>query len=304
MTTENRSQLVEAVAKVMDEVGYVQGTGKNREFGYKYTSDEDLLRKLQPALAKNGLMIAPCEIEIIDSNEKGKWLKQTIRVHYELRHVGGESMMIAVMAEGRDTGDKAVYKALTGAYKYMLRQTFAIPTGDDAEKDDAQPSNGAQRQPPVRQAPTSTRRVKPTARESAPTPPEPSKPAAVQSKLAEPDENGNASTSEWAMQIVHMYSDGEDEADVKFELNALRDHIKGIETQPYRDNAWPWYALATAATQKSDLLTLTQAKWLREQIVKLPEDLTLRKSMLTMLDGKVAELEALVTYEDDTEDAA
>ena len=33
--------------------------------------------------------------------------------------------------EGSDTGDKASNKALTGAYKYALRQTFCIETGDD-----------------------------------------------------------------------------------------------------------------------------------------------------------------------------
>jgi hypothetical protein len=32
-------------------------------------------------------------------------------------------------------GDKATAKAMTGAYKYALRQTFCIETGDDPDKD-------------------------------------------------------------------------------------------------------------------------------------------------------------------------
>src|SRR5699024_6730814 len=36
---------------------------------------------------------------------------------------------------GQDAGDKAVYKAITGATKYALMKVFMIPTGDDPEQD-------------------------------------------------------------------------------------------------------------------------------------------------------------------------
>ena len=35
-----------------------------------------------------------------------------------------------------DTGDKWVYKAITGAVKYIFMKTFQISTGDDPEKDE------------------------------------------------------------------------------------------------------------------------------------------------------------------------
>lgn len=38
-----------------------------------------------------------------------------------------------MIGEGMDTGDKAIYKAITGAQKYVLMKTFLIPTGDDPE---------------------------------------------------------------------------------------------------------------------------------------------------------------------------
>jgi hypothetical protein len=37
---------------------------------------------------------------------------------------------------GSDTGDKGLYKAITGGIKYVLNTNFLIPTGDDPEKDD------------------------------------------------------------------------------------------------------------------------------------------------------------------------
>lgn len=42
---------------------------------------------------------------------------------------------------GCDKEGWAVYKALSGAYKYAITQTFAIPTIDDAERDKYLESN-------------------------------------------------------------------------------------------------------------------------------------------------------------------
>ena len=44
-------------------------------------------------------------------------------------------MDVNIPGEGCDKEGWAVYKALSGAYKYAMTQTFAIPTIDDAEKD-------------------------------------------------------------------------------------------------------------------------------------------------------------------------
>ena len=40
-----------------------------------------------------------------------------------------------ITGEGIDKGDKAGYKAYTGAVKYYLANTFLVATGDDPEKD-------------------------------------------------------------------------------------------------------------------------------------------------------------------------
>jgi hypothetical protein len=40
-----------------------------------------------------------------------------------------------VAGQGLDSGDKAPYKAMTGALKYALLQSFLLATGDDPEAD-------------------------------------------------------------------------------------------------------------------------------------------------------------------------
>src|ERR1700738_5163472 len=44
-----------------------------------------------------------------------------------------EEITVKVAGEGLDTGDKAPYKAMTGALKYALLQSFLLATGDDPE---------------------------------------------------------------------------------------------------------------------------------------------------------------------------
>jgi hypothetical protein len=53
---------------------------------------------------------------------------------YRLVHKDGGSLTVQVAGCGTDSQDKAAYKAMTGAWKYAMKQVFCIPTGDDAEK--------------------------------------------------------------------------------------------------------------------------------------------------------------------------
>ena len=49
----------------------------------------------------------------------------------------GEELTVRVPGEGADAGDKAPYKAMTGALKYALLQSFLLSTGDDPEDERA-----------------------------------------------------------------------------------------------------------------------------------------------------------------------
>ena len=49
----------------------------------------------------------------------------------------GETITAKVAGQGLDSGDKAPYKAMTGALKYALLQSFLLATGDDPEDERA-----------------------------------------------------------------------------------------------------------------------------------------------------------------------
>lgn len=142
--TESLGELAAAICNVMEDLGYVKATGINTQQGYTYTSDEDLLKALQPLLVKHGLVLMPVgfesETQRFQTAKGAPMWRSDVAVTYRLVHKSGESMTLQSGGAGTDSLDKDPYKALTGAYKYILRQTFAVPTGDDAERDQRTPS--------------------------------------------------------------------------------------------------------------------------------------------------------------------
>jgi hypothetical protein len=135
------AKIATALHAVMEACGYVQKTGKNSFHGYKYAGESDLLDKLRPAMVANGLLLLPSGKSVTGPDEHGN---VTVAIEYTLAHKDGEIWPEKLVAFGcgndraknGSVGDKGVYKALTGANKYLLFKLFQIETGDDPELDD------------------------------------------------------------------------------------------------------------------------------------------------------------------------
>lgn len=137
------SEIFKAINAVMQEVGYVQ---KKRSGGvnYSFAGEAALIEAIRPELVKNGLFVFPASIrETSDSytTSKGATMNRAVLViTYRFAHTSGETFDVEVAGEGADVGDKSFNKAMTGAYKYALRQTFCIETGDDPDKSASEPA--------------------------------------------------------------------------------------------------------------------------------------------------------------------
>ena len=135
------AKIATALHAVMEACGYVQKTGKNAFHGYKYAGESDLLDKLRPAMVANGLLLLPSGKTVTGPDEHGN---VTVAIEYTLAHKDGDIWPEKLVAFGcgndraknGSVGDKGVYKALTGANKYLLFKLFQIETGDDPEQDD------------------------------------------------------------------------------------------------------------------------------------------------------------------------
>lgn len=140
MTEENKNtvSLVKMLSEVQKELDKIEKDGKNNRQGFEYVSEAQVKAKLQKKLAEHGIMIIP-SYEILNT-----WTNQTnngksmnyasVMGKFKLTN-GTEGLVGSMPGIGMDSGDKAIYKAETGAQKNFLMQLFLMSTGDDPEND-------------------------------------------------------------------------------------------------------------------------------------------------------------------------
>ena len=166
-TAEKHTNVYAAIAYVMERVSYVQ---KQRSGGlrYSYAGEEGLIDALREEVINAGLVLTVDDVTCSERNEyktsKGSVMQSTVlRLKGRWTHWPTSTFAeVCAMGEGADVGDKGVPKAMTGAYKYILRETFLLKTGDDPDKDAAVPRNTNASNPPEQHS------TRPSQRQAAP----------------------------------------------------------------------------------------------------------------------------------------
>jgi hypothetical protein len=133
---ENNKNVLRKINEVFQEVESVKKDGLNKAFNYAYVSESQLKRVLQPLLKKHNLLF---KLDIIDQkvDYSGKIPLTLITVKYSfIDPESGEVLEGTFCSQGSDSADKGIFKAITGAIKYILSSVFLIPTGGDPEEDE------------------------------------------------------------------------------------------------------------------------------------------------------------------------
>jgi hypothetical protein len=133
--------LRQKLAVVRRRLVYVQKRGYNPRFNYNYVTAADIAGAVGDILAELGVVVVP-RLESI-SHEATRAQGRTEAEHvarvvmsYSFVDVDtAEEITVKTAGEGLDSGDKAPYKAMTGALKYALLQSFLLATGDDPEEE-------------------------------------------------------------------------------------------------------------------------------------------------------------------------
>ena len=127
--------LVEKMAEVMAEVGYVQKDATNDFQHYSYASAAAVMSKVNAALSSRGIAVAGnaelVHFEMVDGGKKSMAVVNQTLVFTD----GTNSLTVQALGQGVDSGDKAAMKANTAGTKYALAKAFMISWGDDPEAD-------------------------------------------------------------------------------------------------------------------------------------------------------------------------
>lgn len=123
--------------KALAQKGILKREGNNTFDKYSYFSEAQYKKLFTDLFAESGLELSFSEEQYIpfDGTEKQS-NGRMVTICFTLTDTGtGFFENSLITAEGIDKGDKAGYKAYTGALKYYLANTFMVATGDDAEKE-------------------------------------------------------------------------------------------------------------------------------------------------------------------------
>jgi hypothetical protein len=145
-TNGTPKSLVTKLAEVMSEVERVAKHGRNDFHRYDYATEADIVAAVRKHMAERHLMLVPTVTKLewreLAAKEQGKPRDPVCTMTVDFRVLDGDNpdagLVFTVIGEGQDAGDKATYKAMTGATKYALLKLFLIPTGDDPEQDGQQ----------------------------------------------------------------------------------------------------------------------------------------------------------------------
>jgi hypothetical protein len=134
--------LKQKLAEVRRRICYIQKRGHNERFNYSYVTAADIAGAVGDALADLEVVVIPrlesISHENISPNQGYPDRLTRVVMTYTFMDVNSaEELTVKMPGEGRDPGDKGPYKAMTGALKYALLQSFLIATGDDPEDERA-----------------------------------------------------------------------------------------------------------------------------------------------------------------------
>jgi len=152
------SALAKKMVSAMGDIEAVTKSGKNEKQGYKYVKAADVANEVRSVLVKHGIAffysVESVEKWEVATNSGGRMFFCQLIV--EVTFVDsdtGDSFAIQGIGWGSDTLDKAPYKAMTGALKYILRTAFLIPDEEDPENDHSNAPRTAAERPKVSQVP-------------------------------------------------------------------------------------------------------------------------------------------------------
>ncbi len=136
--TEAKLNLYQKLNLIKKEFGALEKDGHNAFHGYKYITAGQVMHRLRDLCVLHGVFIsASCKTVTHEALPK-EGLLTSIMMEYTIVDVddlAAVPIVVQVPGSGADKGDKGIYKALTGNYKYFATGMFQLSTDDDPEND-------------------------------------------------------------------------------------------------------------------------------------------------------------------------
>jgi hypothetical protein len=147
--------LAKKLAEVMGLVGWIPKKGRNTFQNYDFVREVDIVDAVSEHLAARFVAVIP---KVVNMHYEPTTTKAGVSGYFAVVTMSytfidgetGESLTCEAIGAGTDQpGDKAFYKAQTGAKKFALTQAFLIATGEDPEDEQAPKKANAEKAKPA-----------------------------------------------------------------------------------------------------------------------------------------------------------
>lgn len=140
-TSSETAKIYTEICALQSELTPIPKDGVNTQQNYSYAKFDSYIQVLKPILSKHNIFILtaqhePIALEPRQTKNNSVVLCTKICLTIRLVHISGEWIEVDAYGEGQDHGDKALYKAITGARKYGLACMLGLGTSDDPENED------------------------------------------------------------------------------------------------------------------------------------------------------------------------
>lgn len=119
--------LAQKLVEIQEEIGFLGFDQKNDFHGYQYASAASVIRKLNVALSKRGIL-ATTDTRLTHLLNDGKFAAVQCTIVFTDGE-SGDTISATEVGGGADKGDKAIMKASTAAYKYAIAHAFTLAWG-------------------------------------------------------------------------------------------------------------------------------------------------------------------------------
>lgn len=124
----------EAFSAVMADVKAIGKDDKNPQQGFSFRGIDAVMQSVGPVLRKHGVFIIPTGEDMRSetyATRSGTSMRNvTVTMRYRVYGPAGDHFEGVSFGEAADSGDKAVTKAQSVAYRTFLLQSLTVPTGD------------------------------------------------------------------------------------------------------------------------------------------------------------------------------
>lgn len=141
MAKDKAMNLKQKLLNVSKAIVYLKKDKQNKMQGYNYLSEAKIKEVIKSEFEKQGILFNYSthnvyHYEISPTHKGTKQFCTIAEGTYRFIDVDSDIEIVGSWAgSGTDTGDKGLYKAITGGIKYILNTNFLIPAGDDPEDD-------------------------------------------------------------------------------------------------------------------------------------------------------------------------